>query len=170
MDLRELPILHCWPKDAGAFVTFPVVIIKSLSGRRNVGMYRMQVFDRNTMGMHWHIHKDGARAFREYQRAGKRIEVAVAIGTDPAVTFAATAPMPPGIDEMILAGFIRQEPVTLVRGVTVDIEVPAEAEFVLECRNGAVAHDVHARPQVHAAVHRAGGLAIAACRRWSAMR
>ena len=132
VDLRKLPILHCWPKDAGPFVTFPVVITKSLSGRRNVGMYRMQVFDRNTMGMHWHIHKDGARCFRDYERAEKRIEVAVAIGTDPAVTYAATAPLPPGIDEMILAGFIRQEPVTLVKGVTVDIEVPAESEFVLE--------------------------------------
>ena len=132
LDLRKLPILHCSPKDSGPFVTFPVVIIKSLSGRRNVGMYRMQVFDRNTVGMHWHIHKDGARYFRDYERAGKRIEVAVAIGTDPAVTYAATAPLPPGIDEMILAGFIRQEPVTLVKGVTVDIEVPAESEFVLE--------------------------------------
>ena len=132
VDLRKLPILHCWPKDAGPFVTLPVVIIKSLSGRRNVGMYRMQVFDRNTVGMHWHIHKDGAHCFREYERAGKRIEVAVAIGTDPAVTYAATAPLPPGIDEMILAGFIRQRPVTLVKGVTVDIEVPAESEFVLE--------------------------------------
>lgn len=132
VDLRKLPILHCWPKDAGPFVTFPVVITKSLSGRRNVGMYRMQVFDRNTMGMHWHIHKDGARCFREYERAEKRMEVAVAIGTDPAVTYAATAPLPPGIDEMILAGFIRREPVTLVKGVTVDIEVPAESEFVLE--------------------------------------
>ncbi len=132
VDVRRLPILHCWPKDAGPFVTFPVVIIKSLSGRRNIGMYRMQVFGRNTMGMHWHIHKDGARTFRDFERAGKRIEVAVAIGTDPAVTYAATAPLPPGIDEMILAGFIRQEPVTLVKGVTIDIEVPAEAEFVLE--------------------------------------
>jgi 4-hydroxy-3-polyprenylbenzoate decarboxylase len=132
VDLRKLPILHSWPKDAGPFVTLPVVITKSLSGRRNVGMYRMQVFDRNTMGMHWHIHKDGARCFREYERAGKRMEVAVAIGTDPAVTYAATAPLPPGIDEMILAGFIRQEPVTLVKGVTVDIEVPVESEFVLE--------------------------------------
>jgi 4-hydroxy-3-polyprenylbenzoate decarboxylase len=132
VDLRKLPILHCWLKDAGPFVTFPVVITKSLSGRRNVGMYRMQVFDRNTMGMHWHIHKDGARCFRDYEGAEKRIEVAVAIGTDPAVTYAATAPLPPGIDEMILAGFIRQEPVTLVKGVTVDIEVPAESEFVLE--------------------------------------
>ena len=131
-DVRKLPILHCWPGDAGPFVTFPVVITKSLIGRRNVGMYRMQVFDKNTLGMHWHIHKDGARVFREYEQAGKRIEVAVAIGTDPAVTYAATAPMPPGIDEMILAGFIRQKSVALVRCVTVGLEVPAEAEFVLE--------------------------------------
>lgn len=133
VDLTKLPILHCWPQDGGRFITLPVVFSRSLAdNKRNVGMYRMQIYDRNTTGMHWHIHKDGAHHFREYKEANRRMEVAVAIGTDPATTYAATAPMPRSVDEMILAGFIRQEPVVLVKGVTVDIEVPAEAEFVLE--------------------------------------
>jgi len=94
-------------------------------------MYRMQVFDKSTTGMHWHIHKDGAHFFREYEKAGRKMEVAVAIGVEPAVTYAATAPMPRGVDEMLLAGFIRRKPVTLVPAVTVDIEVPAEADYVI---------------------------------------
>jgi len=133
VDLARLPVLKCWPKDGGAFVTLPVVISKSLkTGRRNAGMYRLQVFDRNTTGMHWHIHKDGSHYFQEYRRAGKSMPVAVAIGADPAVTYAATAPLPRGMDEMILAGFIRKKPVQMTRCVSVDLEVPAEAEFVLE--------------------------------------
>ncbi len=133
INLFSLPVLHCWPKDGGRFVTLPVVISKGLfDSKRNVGMYRMQVYDRNTTGMHWHIHKDGSHHFHEYRKAGRRMQLAVAIGTDPALTYAATAPMPRGVDEMILAGFIRQEPVTMVKGITVDIEVPAEAEFILE--------------------------------------
>ncbi|MEN6321698.1 MAG: menaquinone biosynthesis decarboxylase [Syntrophaceae bacterium] len=133
VDLTKIPILHCWPKDGGRFVTLPVVFTKGLmDGKRNAGMYRMQVYDSKTTGMHWHIHKDGAHHFHEYKKAGKRMEVAVAIGTDPAVTYAATAPMPRGVDEMILAGFIRKKPVEMVKGVSVNIEVPAEAEFVLE--------------------------------------
>lgn len=133
VDLTKLPVLTCWPGDAGPFITLPVVFTKSLrTGRRNAGMYRMQVFDRNTTGMHWHIHKDGAHHFREYLQAGKRMEVAVAIGADPAITYAATAPLPPGIDEMILAGFIRRDPVKMVQGITVDIQVPADAEIILE--------------------------------------
>jgi 4-hydroxy-3-polyprenylbenzoate decarboxylase len=133
VDLTKLPVLTCWPGDGGPFITFPVVFTKSLiTGRRNAGMYRMQVYDRNTTGMHWHIHKDGAHFFHEYRRAGMKMEVVVAIGTDPAVTYAATAPLPRGIDEMLLAGFIRGRPVELVKAVTVDIEVPAEAEIVLE--------------------------------------
>jgi 4-hydroxy-3-polyprenylbenzoate decarboxylase len=128
-----LPVLKCWPQDGGPFVTLPVVITRSLeTGRRNAGMYRLQVFDRNTTGMHWHIHKDGSHYFQEYRKARRRMPVAVAIGTDPAVTYAATAPLPRGIDEMILAGFIRRRPVRMARCVTVDLEVPAEAEFVLE--------------------------------------
>lgn len=133
VDLSMLPVLRCWPQDGGPFVTLPVVFTKSLeTGRRNAGMYRLQVFDRNTTGMHWHIHKDGSHYFQEYRRAGKRMPVAVAIGTGPAVTYAATAPLPRGIDEMILAGFIRRRPVQMARCLTVDLEVPAEAEFVLE--------------------------------------
>lgn len=132
VDVTKLPVLQCWPKDGGRFVTLPVVHTKSLSGRKNVGMYRLQVYDRNTMGMHWHVHKDGAHFFDEYERAGRRMPLAVAIGTDPATTYAATAPMPLGIDEMLLAGFIRQKPSVMVKGMTVDIDVPAEAEIILE--------------------------------------
>lgn len=133
VDLCKLPVLHCWPKDGGPFITLPLVITRSLeNGRRNVGMYRLQVFDKNTTGMHWHIHKDGSHYYGEYRKAGKRMPVAVAIGADPAVTYAATAPMPRGIDEMILAGFIRKKPVQMAKCVTIDLEVPAEAEFVLE--------------------------------------
>lgn len=133
VDLSKLPVLKCWPGDGGPFVTLPVVITKSLeSGVRNVGMYRLQVFDRRTTGMHWHIHKDGSHYFQEYRRARRLMPVAVAIGTDPAVTYAATAPLPRGVDEMILAGFIRRWPVRMTRCVSVDLEVPAEAEFVLE--------------------------------------
>lgn len=133
INLDRLPVLKCWPQDGGPFVTLPVVITRSLeTGRRNVGMYRLQVYDRRTTGMHWHIHKDGSHYYQEYRRAGKRMPVAVAIGTDPATTYAATAPLPRGIDEMILAGFIRRKPVPLVKCLTVDLEVPAEADFVLE--------------------------------------
>jgi 4-hydroxy-3-polyprenylbenzoate decarboxylase len=133
INLFDLPILHCWPQDAGRFITLPLVITQSLStGKRNVGMYRMQVFDRQTTGMHWHIHKDGSNYFNEYRKAGKRMPVAVAIGADPATIYAATAPMPRNVDEMILAGFIRNAPVAMTRCLTCDLEVPAEAEFVLE--------------------------------------
>ena len=133
VDLSKLPVLHCWPQDGGRFFTLPVVFTKGLNdGKRNAGMYRMQIFDRNTTGMHWHIHKDGSHHYNEYRKAGRKMEVAVAVGTDPAITYAATAPAPRGVDEMILAGFIRQAPVEMVKGITVDIEVPAEAEFILE--------------------------------------
>lgn len=133
IDLSMLPVLKCWPQDGGPFITLPVVFTRSLdTGRRNAGMYRLQVFDRNTTGMHWHIHKDGSHYFHEYRKAGRRMPVAVAIGTDPAVTWAATAPLPQGMDEMLLAGFIRKKPVRMTRCVSIDMEVPAEAEFVLE--------------------------------------
>lgn len=133
VNLTRLPVLKCWPQDGGPFVTLPVVITRSLrTGKRNAGMYRLQVYDRNTTGMHWHIHKDGSHYYQEYREARRRMPVAVAIGTDPAVTYAATAPLPRGMDEVMLAGFIRRKPVPLVRCLTVDLEVPAEAEFVLE--------------------------------------
>jgi 4-hydroxy-3-polyprenylbenzoate decarboxylase len=133
IDLSQLPVLKCWPQDGGPFITLPVVITRSLeTRRRNAGMYRLQVFDRRTTGMHWHIHKDGSHYFQEYRKQGKRMPVAVAIGTDPATTYAATAPLPRGIDEMMLSGFIRRKSVPMVKCRTVDLEVPAEAEFILE--------------------------------------
>ena len=132
IDLGELPVLKCWPGDAGRFITFPLVFTKGLDGRPNLGMYRMQVFDKNTTGMHWHIHKDGAHHFHEYKKAGKRMDVAVVIGSDPVVTWSATAPLPRGIDELLLAGLIRKKPVSLVKCKSVDLYVPAEAEIVLE--------------------------------------
>ena len=133
VDLNALPVLHCWPKDGGPFVTLPLVFTRSPeTGRRNVGMYRLQIFDRNTTGMHWHIHKDGSHYYSEYVARNQRMPVSVAIGADPATTYAATAPLPRGIDEMLLAGFIRKKPVRMVRCLTNDLDVPAEAEFVLE--------------------------------------
>ncbi|UCD57875.1 MAG: menaquinone biosynthesis decarboxylase [Candidatus Hydrogenedentota bacterium] len=132
-SLSFLPILTCWPQDGGKFITLPLVFSKSLAnGRRNCGMYRMHVYDERTTGMHWHIHHDGARHFREYRNAGKRMDVAVALGSDPAVTYAATAPMPPDVDEMLFAGFLRKKPVEMVKCKTIDMEVPADAEVVLE--------------------------------------
>jgi 4-hydroxy-3-polyprenylbenzoate decarboxylase len=132
VDLGAIPVLKCWPQDGGRFVTLPVVFTKSVDGKRNVGMYRLQIYDRNTTGMHWHVHKDGSHNFNGYRREGRRMEVAVAIGTAPAITYAATAPMPQGLDEMLLAGFVRGAPVDLVKCRTVDLEVPATSEFVLE--------------------------------------
>ena len=129
VDLGAIPVLKCWPQDGGRFVTLPVVFTKSVEGRRNVGMYRMQIYDRNTTGMHWHIHKDGSHNYHGYEREGKRMEVAVAIGTAPAVTYAATAPCPR--DGRGAAG--RFHP-GCTRGPgecrTVDLEVPATAEFI----------------------------------------
>ena len=133
VDLSMLPVLHCWPQDGGPFITLPLVVTQSIeTGKRNVGMYRMQIFDRNTTGMHWHIHKDGSHFYNEYRRKGRRMPVAVAIGADPATVYSATAPLPRGVDEMLLAGFIRKKPVVMAPCVTVDLSVPAEAEFVLE--------------------------------------
>ena len=133
VDLGRIPILQCWPNDAGRFITYPIVINRSLDQSiRNVGLYRMQVYDKNTTGMHWHIHKDGAHFFHEYQKANQRMEVAVAIGADPASCYAASAPLPYGIDEFLLAGFIRKKAVPLVKCKTVNLEVPAHAEIVLE--------------------------------------
>jgi 4-hydroxy-3-polyprenylbenzoate decarboxylase len=133
VDLRALPVLTCWPQDAGPFITMPLVVTKDpVSGKTNVGMYRMQVFDRVTTGMHWQKHKDGAGQARGYERERRRMEVAVAIGADPATVFSAIAPLPPGISEFLFAGFVRGEAVPLVPAKTVDLLVPAEAEIVLE--------------------------------------
>jgi 4-hydroxy-3-polyprenylbenzoate decarboxylase len=133
VDLTKLPVLTCWPQDAGPFITLPLVITRDLLTRKvNAGVYRMQVFDRNTTGMHWQKHKDGAGQARGYEREGRKMEVAVAIGADPATVFSGVAPLPPGISEFLFAGFLRGEGVSLVSGKTVDVPVPAEAEIVLE--------------------------------------
>jgi 4-hydroxy-3-polyprenylbenzoate decarboxylase len=131
-DLTRLPILKCWPGDGGRFITLPCVFTKDCDGRRNVGMYRMQVYDAKTTGMHWHLHKDGRAHFLDYAKKGERMEAAVSLGGDPAVTYAATAPLPRGMDEMLFAGFLRRKAVDMVKCETVGLEVPADAEFVLE--------------------------------------
>lgn len=140
-DLNQFPILKCWPQDAGRFITLPLVFTHDpASGRRNCGVYRMQVYDGQTTGMHWQIHKHGAEHFRNAQRAQRedhassprRLEVAVAIGADPATMFAGVLPLPEGIDEMMISGFLRKSPVSMVRAETVQVDVPANAEIVLE--------------------------------------
>ncbi|MBV9179998.1 MAG: UbiD family decarboxylase [Acidobacteria bacterium] len=162
LDLNQLPILKCWPRDAGKFITLPCVITRDpKTGKRNVGMYRMQVFDGLTAGMHWQRQKVGAEHYREMLRRGAerecpqaavdimartsggsqipdeglpsgKMEVAVALGTDPAVTFSAIVPAPPDVEEYLVAGFLRQQPVELVKCETVDLEVPAASEIILE--------------------------------------
>ncbi|QHN03126.1 UbiD family decarboxylase [Granulicella sp. WH15] len=170
VDLLQLPILKTWPQDGGPFITLPCVITKDpKSGKRNVGMYRMQVYDGQTTGMHWQRQKNAAEQLRDRLRAaatdttaavdlmaltaggttaatstaslnaqtltkirGNRMEVAVAIGTDPATTFSAIVPAPPEVEEYLISGFLRQKPVELVKAETVDLEVPAHAEIILE--------------------------------------
>ena len=132
-DLNTLPILKCWPEDGGRYITLPLVItVDPETNQQNVGMYRLQVYDKNTTGMHWHLHKDGKDIYEKYRKLGKRMPVSVAIGCDPATIYAATAPLPKMIDEMIFAGFLRKSPVEIVKSVTNGIYVPANAEFVLE--------------------------------------
>ncbi len=129
-DLRALPILTTWPLDGGPFITLPLVITRDPeSGVQNVGMYRMQIYDERTTGMHWQRHKHGRAQARKW---GRKVPVAVVVGADPALTYAATAPLPPFIDEFAFAGFLRGRAVRLVRCKTVDLKVPAHAEFVLE--------------------------------------
>jgi len=167
LSVLDFPVLQCWPKDAGRFITMPCVITRDpKTGKRNVGMYRMQVYDEHTTGMHWQRQKVGAEHYREALRAAAashqgssspakaavdimartsggsvlvegdrpsgRMEVAVAIGTDPAITFSAIVPAPPDVEEYLIAGFLRQKPVELVKCETVDLEIPATAEIVLE--------------------------------------
>jgi len=134
VDLDALPIMTSWPDDGGPFITLPNVITRDPdSGARNVGMYRMQKIDRRTTAMHWQLHKTGARHCRRAKELGlSRFEVAVALGGDPAVTYAATAPLPDGIDEWMFAGFLRRAAVKTVKCKTIDLEVPADADFVLE--------------------------------------
>jgi 4-hydroxy-3-polyprenylbenzoate decarboxylase len=133
VNLDLLPVLTCWPEDAGPFITLPMVFTHDpATGKRNVGMYRMQVFDRNTTGMHWQMHKVGADHMATAAMKDQRIEAAVALGGDPALIFSAICPLPPGVDEMFFAGFLRRESVRMVRAKTVDLLVPADAEIVLE--------------------------------------
>jgi 4-hydroxy-3-polyprenylbenzoate decarboxylase len=133
VDLAQLPIPICWPEDGGPYITLPGVITRDpITGVRNVGMYRIQVIGRNEVAMHWQRHKVGAAHWRELAARGETMPVAIALGGDPASVYAASAPLPPSIDEFLFAGFLRKEPVRLVKAVTCDLDVPAEAEFVLE--------------------------------------
>lgn len=131
--LDEFPILKCWPGDGGKYITFPLVITKDPeTGVRNIGAYRLQVFDGRTTAMHWQRHKGGAQHYRVAERLGRRLEVAVALSPSPVLAYAATAPMPEGLDELLLAGFLSRRRIELVKAVTVDLEVPASAHIVLE--------------------------------------
>lgn len=131
--LLNLPIQKCWPLDGGRFITLPCVVTKDPdTGERNVGMYRMQIYDDRTTGMHWQLQKVGARHGRRYYERGERMPVAVFLGGDPVFTFCATAPLPDGLDEFLLAGYLRKRSVELVRCVSNDLEVPANADFVIE--------------------------------------
>jgi 4-hydroxy-3-polyprenylbenzoate decarboxylase len=133
-DISKLPVIKCWPKDGGPFVTLPIIHTKDPNtNTRNVGMYRMQVFGPALTGMHWHKHKVSARHFNEYKKLNKRMPVAVALGGDPVYAYSATAPLPDNVDEYMLAGFLRKKKVELVRCISQpEIEVPADADFIIE--------------------------------------
>ncbi|HLY70679.1 MAG TPA: menaquinone biosynthesis decarboxylase [Puia sp.] len=133
-DITRLPVITCWPKDGGPFVTLPVIHTKDPNnGIRNVGMYRMQIFGPNLTGMHWHKHKVSAKHFSEYKKLNKKMPVAVALGGDPVYAYCATAPLPENVDEYMLAGFLRKQKVELVTCITQpEIEVPADADFIIE--------------------------------------
>jgi 4-hydroxy-3-polyprenylbenzoate decarboxylase len=134
-SLYDYPVLTCWPDDGGPFITLPMVFSRNPdTGKRNCGMYRLQIFDERTTGMHWQTHKQGAEHYRRRVAEGKstRMDVAVAIGSDPATMYSAILPLPPDLDEMIIAGFLRGSPVEMVKCHTIDLEVPANAEIVLE--------------------------------------
>jgi 4-hydroxy-3-polyprenylbenzoate decarboxylase len=133
-DLNKLPVITCWPKDGGPFITLPVIHTKDPeTGIRNVGMYRMQLLDGSRTGMHWHKHKVSARHFQAYKRLQKRMPVAVALGGDPVYAYSATAPLPDNVDEYMLAGFLRKKKVELVKCISQpELEVPADADFVIE--------------------------------------
>lgn len=133
-DITKLPVITCWPKDGGPFVTLPIIHTKDPhTHARNVGMYRMQVYGPTLTGMHWHKHKVSAKHFNEYKKLNKRMPVAVALGGDPAYAYSATAPLPENVDEYMLAGFLRKKKVELVKCITQpDVEVPADADFIIE--------------------------------------
>jgi 4-hydroxy-3-polyprenylbenzoate decarboxylase len=132
-DLTKLPVLKCWPADGGPFITLPSVITQDPeTGIRNIGMYRMQVFGPDLSGMHWHKHKTGARHYNEYKKRGERMPVSVVLGGDPTYTYSATAPLPDNVDEYLLAGFLRKKRVELVKCLTNNLEVPADADIIIE--------------------------------------
>ncbi|GBE31888.1 3-octaprenyl-4-hydroxybenzoate carboxy-lyase [bacterium BMS3Bbin05] len=137
-DLSRFPIIKCWPADGqptdeGRFITLPMVFTKDPeTGRQNCGMYRIHIYDKTTTGMHWHIHKDGARHYDKYKELNQKMPAAIAVGSDPAIIYSASAPLPGAIDEMLFAGFLGRKPVEMVRCITSDIEVPANSELVIE--------------------------------------
>ena len=132
-DLSVLPVLKCWPHDGGRFITLPVVnTYHPVTGKTNAGMYRMQVFGPDTAGMHWHRHKTGANHYEEWKKTGKKMPVSVSLGGDPVYAWCATAPLPENINEYILAGFLRKKRVKLVKCITNDVYVPADADIVIE--------------------------------------
>jgi 4-hydroxy-3-polyprenylbenzoate decarboxylase len=133
VDLGRLPLMKCWPEDGGPYITFPMVITRDPArGIRNVGLYRIMQTGRNTVAMHWQRHKVGAAHWREMAERGERMSVCIAIGADPASMYSASAPLPPTVDEFLFAGFLRRRPVKLTKATTCDLEVPADADFVLE--------------------------------------
>ena len=132
-DLNILPVLKCWPHDGGRYITLPLVHTRHpVTGKVNLGMYRMQVMGSDITGMHWHRHKTGARHFEAWKKEGKRMPVTVTLGGDPVYTYAATAPMPEEINEYLLAAFLRRNRVTMVKCLTNDLWVPADSDFVIE--------------------------------------
>jgi 4-hydroxy-3-polyprenylbenzoate decarboxylase len=133
VDIDRLPLMKCWPEDGGAYITFPMVITRDPKrGIRNVGMYRIMQTGRNTLAMHWQRHKVGAAHWRQMAERGERMPVCIALGADPPSMYSASAPLPPTVDEFLFAGFLRGKPVSLAKAVTCDLEVPAEADIVLE--------------------------------------
>ncbi len=133
IDLDKIPVLTCWPEDGGPYITLTMVISKDpVRGIRNVGMYRVQQLDKRSVAMHWQRHKTGAEHMRQMAERGEKMPVCIAIGADPASMYAASAPLPPNIDEFLFAGFLRRDPVRLAKAVTCDLEVPADADFVIE--------------------------------------
>lgn len=132
-DLSAIPVLKCWPLDGGRFFTLPLIFTKYPNSKnQNVGMYRMQILDKKTTAMHWHKHKDGAGLYEAYRKIGKKMPVSVAVGSSPSVIYSATAPLPPKLDEMMLAGFLNKRPIKMVKSITNDIYIPSDSQFVIE--------------------------------------
>lgn len=132
-DLSRLPVIKCWPKDGGKFITLGLVLTQDpVSKRRNLGIYRMQIYDKETTGMHWHPHKGGAAHYHEATKLNKDLEVAVVLGGDPKMIFSAIAPLPEGMDELAFASFLRKKPIPMVKGKTISQTVPANADIIIE--------------------------------------